>query len=757
MSDFSELEERDGVRMTWNIWPDSKLEAAKCVVPFAAVYSPNKQLADLPVVPYEPVPCKSCGSVLNPHARVDFASKIWICPFCHTRNHFPSHYAAINENNLPAELFPNYGTVEYTLTSSVPPHPPVYVFVLDTCVPEDELNIAKAAITQSLQIIPEEAYVGLVTFGTHVHVYELGCQEIARSYVFKGSKEYQPQMVQDSLGLGAGRQGSHPQQQQPAGRRFILPFSECEFQLNSVLEELQVDAFPSVSEHRLSRCTGTALQVATALITASIPRGVALSRLMLFLGGAATEGPGKVVDKELEQSIRSHKDLAKEAAPLYRKALQYYDKVGAQLVAHGTGLDVFACSLDQVGLAEMKPAVERTGGLVVQTDTFSNSVFRESFKRMFAKPGDPGFLGMTSNATFEVLCSRDVKIAGLLGCASASEKKSPSVSDVPIGLGGTSMWKLPTMVETTSLAVYFDIVANNKDNDQAAGSAANQQFFLQFITRYQHWDTSMRVRVTTITRRWTDGNANGDLVAGFDQEAAAVAVARLCSFKMETEDEFDATRWLDRSLIRLAGRFGDYRKDDPTSFQLVPQLSYYPQFMFNLRRSQFVQVFNNSPDETAYFRLVLFKESVGDSMVMIQPQITAYSFNGPPEPVLLDVSSLQPDRILLLDAYFTIVLFHGTTVAQWRKAEYHLQPEHQAFAQLLSAPREETESILGQRFPVPRLVDCDQGSGQARFLLAKLNPSATYNSSQSFGEVIMTDDVSLSVFYDHLKRLAVQS
>lgn len=46
---------------------------------------------------------------------------------------------------------------------------------------------------------------------------------------------------------------------------------------------------------------------------------------------------------------------------------------------------------------------------------------------------------------------------------------------------------------------------------------------------------------------------------------------------------------------------------------------------------------------------------------------------------------------------------------------------------------------------------------QARFLLAKLNPSATYNSSQSFGEVIMTDDVSLSVFYDHLKRLAVQS
>jgi hypothetical protein len=29
-------------------------------------------------------------------------------------------------------------------------------------------------------------------------------------------------------------------------------------------------------------------------------------------------------------------------------------------------------------------------------------------------------------------------------------------------------------------------------------------------------------------------------------------MARLASFKMETEEDFDATRWLDRTLIRLA-------------------------------------------------------------------------------------------------------------------------------------------------------------------------------------------------------------
>lgn len=48
---------------------------------------------------------------------------------------------------------------------------------------------------------------------------------------------------------------------------------------------------------------------------------------------------------------------------------------------------------------------------------------------------------------------------------------------------------------------------------------------------------------------------------------------------------------------------------------------------------------------------------------------------------------------------------------------------------------------------------------QARFLLAKLNPSATYNSDAPTvpgGDVLFTDDVSFEVFLDHLQRLAVQ-
>lgn len=164
--------------------------------------------------------------------------------------------------------------------------------------------------------------------------------------------------------------------------------------------------------------------------------------------------------------------------------------------------------------------------------------------------------------------------------------------------------------------------------------------------------------------------------------------------------------------------------------------------MFHLRRSQFLQVFNNSPDETSYYRyiymyiyhthiiitflsdihvvshtlshvliyislflsccrLMLCKEDLTSSLTMIQPVLFSYSFNGPPEvsflpyrltplhsaqllrsaaqlsdcysycnnyllfslyflqPVLLDTSSILVDRILLMDTFFHILIYHG--------------------------------------------------------------------------------------------------
>ena len=71
--------------------------------------------------------------------------------------------------------------------------------------------------------------------------------------------------------------------------------------------------------------------------------------------------------------------------------------------------------------------------------------------------------------------------------------------------------------------------------------------------------SNSRVLYVACSCRWTGGDDTQQLVFGFDQEAAAVAMTRLTTFKMETEEDFDATRWIDRTLIRLASRQASLR------------------------------------------------------------------------------------------------------------------------------------------------------------------------------------------------------
>ena len=56
----------------------------------------------------------------------------------------------------------------------------------------------------------------------------------------------------------------------------------------------------------------------------------------------------QIVSKSLSEPIRSHKDLDKGSAPLYNKAVKFYEDISKQLVNQGHVLDLFACALDQV-------------------------------------------------------------------------------------------------------------------------------------------------------------------------------------------------------------------------------------------------------------------------------------------------------------------------------------------------------------------------------------------------------------------------
>ncbi|ODO08693.1 protein transporter SEC23 [Cryptococcus wingfieldii CBS 7118] len=756
---FEDYEDQNGLRLSWNVWPSSRLEATRTVVPISALYTPMKEREEIPPVAYEPVTCKgtSCKAILNPYCQVDVRGKMWICPFCLQRNPFPPQYHHdLSPSNLPTELQPGFTTIEYILSRTAQV-PPVFLYVIDTCLDEDELKALKETIITSLSLLPPNALVGLITFGTMTMVHELAYPDCPKAYVFRGSKDYQPKQIADMLGLNPSRpmQPMRPGQPIPvnAASKFLMPVQACEFQLTNILEQLQRDPWPVDQNKRPLRCTGVALSVAVSLLETAFPNTGA--RIQLFAGGAATDGPGLVVGPELREPIRSHHDIDRDSVKHFKRATKFYEGLSKRASVNGHAIDIYAGCLDQVGLLEMKSLTNATNGFMVISDSFMTAIFKQSFLRTLSKD-DQGYLKMGFNATLDITTTKELKVSGVIGHVISANKKSASVGETEIGIGQTSAWKICSLTPKSTFAAYFEVVTPTGQN-----LAPNQSGLIQFVTHYQHSSGEYRLRVTTCMRHFQEGG-HPTIAASFDQEAAAVLMARIAVFKAEIDDSPDVLRWLDRMLIRLCQKFADYRKEDPTSFQLGPSFSIYPQFMFHLRRSQFLQVFNNSPDETAFYRHILNDTDVNNSLIMIQPTLMSYGFDSEPRPVLLDSVSIRPDAILLLDTFFHILIFHGETIAQWRKANYQEQEDYANFKELLEAPVVDAQDLLEDRLPIPRYIVCDQGGSQARFLLSKLNPSTThmsgasgYGANPAAGQQIFTDDVSLQVFMEHLKRLAV--
>ena len=83
-----------------------------------------------------------------------------------------------------------------SLSQRGPPSPLIFLYVVDTCLEEEDLQALRESLQMSLSLLPPNALVGLITFGRMVQVHELSCEGIAKSYVFRGTKELTPKQIQ---------------------------------------------------------------------------------------------------------------------------------------------------------------------------------------------------------------------------------------------------------------------------------------------------------------------------------------------------------------------------------------------------------------------------------------------------------------------------------------------------------------------------------------------------------------------------------
>ena len=169
---------------------------------------------------------------------------------------------------------------------------------------------------------------------------------------------------------------------------------------------------------------------------------------MLFTGGPATVGPGMVVGVELREPIRSHHDIERDNVKYFKRAskvrrvpgffaalseltlrTQFYESLARRAAQNGHAIDIFAGCLDQIGLLEMKSLSNFTNGYMILADSFTMSIFKQSFQRVFTKD-EQGHLEMGFNATFDVQVRRlgdsldEIRRLMQIGRASCRERVS---------------------------------------------------------------------------------------------------------------------------------------------------------------------------------------------------------------------------------------------------------------------------------------------------------------------------------------------
>lgn len=54
--------------------------------------------------------------------------------------------------------------------------PPVFLYVMDLCLDDEDLAALKESLVMSLSLLPQNALVGLITFGANVQVRWPGCR-----------------------------------------------------------------------------------------------------------------------------------------------------------------------------------------------------------------------------------------------------------------------------------------------------------------------------------------------------------------------------------------------------------------------------------------------------------------------------------------------------------------------------------------------------------------------------------------------------
>lgn len=475
--------------------------------------------------------------------------------------------------------------------------------------------------------------------------------------------------------------------------------------------------------------------------------------------------------------------------------------------------DIYTGALDQVGVYEMRHLANSGSGSILLSETFASHQFKQTLlanTAAIATEKHNTKLAVATSRGLKVMksVSHGTELQSSYQSDKLSSMHQEKISDMVTQFDSTlkkrnftNKWYLGSLDSNDTLAIYFEMETVSSSSLLNAEHGV-KEVYIQFQAKW--WDIELQLfvlRITTLKKittlailaahqvKMSDGtyrlvNTKSSIVRekmlldSFDYKAWIVLFTRLLTSKIDTTigyESFDeVVKDVDIALIRLTKFFGGLQVQTHSSHNPYENLKVIhsisekfrelPGYSYSLRRNpQLVRIFNSSPDETAYYHHIFIGSNAEESCMMIQPSF--YQAQEGLESVLLDVSSLKASEssFYVLDSVFSIIVFHQCVEGEKLKL-HNSNNDDLVYGERLG----KTEPVLhlvderiAQRSVIPKIILTQNGHSQARFLMARLNPvqdkpvekpeSKWWNIfTTSASPVLMTDEVSVSTYYDEL-------
>lgn len=738
--DPATFEIETGVRSTLQSIPNCQQSLEQLNIPLSIHLTPAKKIEGLNLIRDIPNKC-ICGGYLNPSSVVNFATKTWFCNFC-LRSIKLSQYSSqiLKPDSFLPEQEQSNKVIEYKLPDSklnTSFSKNNLVFLVDTCLSLDNLNGLKTGLIEAIhQIDFSNSQVMLLSYSRNINIFRNNATKtFVHSNLIPGYETNDEFLLHMSLKKDFQKEAIN---NLSVINRFLFTNKD---NLINAINSIECDSFLTPEDERSTRASGKTIDFALELIKYGM---IDCPRILFFTGGPCTYSSGRIADPKISSFIRKHLDLEQnpEIKSQIESIKKYYSELASKAIHLKTTIDIWAFSLTEFGLFEMEHLASKTNGVIVIDEEFKQDHFLTAITKYF-KTGSNGQSNFDTGASIELLISKEIKISGCIGNCQSQNTKPSTQSENPIGESNTNRWFIGGLDSESTFLFLFELGEKLKTKGYSKYSKA----YFQFNVTYKHPIHGMVCRVISFDRTFIPFDNPIEMLSQVDQYSLISTYAKIAAYRVFEYDNTTLIRYLDKTLISL---LRTYRCNEtiPEEIGLIAQFFYY------LRKSNFVKKFASSLDEMTFYKHTVLRETIDNTLIIVQPQIIEYSLNAEePKPVLPDLSCMKKDVILLADTFFNIIIWNGSQIKSWIDDGYHLQSDYAHLADLLKMPEEDYATIVEERIVQPSKIYAHFGSPTERFLKSRLNPEnvgSLVPDTESDNGNFITEDASLSVFMNRL-------